>query len=77
MVDEIRNEMLAKTAAKTIVDKFVEIGVEVLEIMLDNVAIEIYDKTFIKMSVGYTCLTERERKRERERERERKRARAY
>ena len=36
--------------------KLAGIGVEVPVIILDNMTIEIYDKTFIKMGVGYTCF---------------------
>ena len=39
-----------------ILKKLAEIGVEVPVIILDNMTIEIYDKTFIKMGVGYTCF---------------------
>ena len=47
------------------------IDIEVFVKMLGNIAIEIYDKTFIKMWVIHV-LTQSVRERERERERERK-----
>ena len=45
------------------------IDIEVFVKMLGNMAIEIYDKTFIKMWVIHV-LTQSERERERERKRE-------
>ena len=51
------NINLLSGSCHDIAQKLVIIGIEVFVGKFGNMPIEIYEKTFVKMGVGYTCLT--------------------